>query len=486
MPKGYYPEALWNYTPILKAVPPPQIQSVTEAPLVCVQFSAALVPYVAGVLELFRWTDKFQGTQAQKETAVGIFQDLIVLLTEGNCPDCPENPMPSSFRFTETCGLEYSNDNGLTWEPVAGWSTFADACFVGPQGPAGPQGPQGEQGLPGEQGPAGMDGEDALCCGTVPDLDPQAPDFNEQACGSVQYMTDKFIAVFDNVLAQVEQATSIADAISKVFEAIPGIGWSGGPLADAVISIWEAGTIEAAQVWFDANKQDDYMCAWYCLILEHQGLPDDANTLHKTYTNPLWGLSDTFMWAFIGSITEAISMATWRQWAYIGSLEPSAQCAAICPDCLTWTYTLDLTTTDPATDGWTVNHGSWINGVGLRDSSGAYGYRHDVWGSEAYGSRVQIARLASADCTVATVKYTYAAINPDNATGTETLLESYRDSENSGVSPYQVNPNAPLVQNDTIRLTVGSGYSGVQYPTPPEVTLTAIEITGTGINPFEV
>lgn len=147
MPRGWYPYALTNYSPLLTSVPTPEISSATQAPLICVQMSAALVPYIIGALELYRWRDKFRGDSAQVDTALGVMQDLIAILTEGN--NCGEGDMPTSFRFTSDCGLEYTNDNGTNWIAVPGWSEFAATCFQGPQGP---QGETGATGLPGADG----------------------------------------------------------------------------------------------------------------------------------------------------------------------------------------------------------------------------------------------------------------------------------------------------------------------------------------------
>lgn len=51
------------------------------------------------------------------------------------------------FQFTDTCGLQYSVDGGVTWIDVPGWSTFAPSCFTGPAGPAGPAGTNGTNGV---------------------------------------------------------------------------------------------------------------------------------------------------------------------------------------------------------------------------------------------------------------------------------------------------------------------------------------------------
>ena len=145
MPRGWYPEALWNYTPLLTSAPTPDISSATDAPLICVHMSAALVPYIIGALELYRWRDKWQGSDAQVATALGVMQDLITILTEGdNCG----GDMPTNFRFTSDCGLEYTNDSGTSWTAVPGWTDFATICFQGPAGATGAPGADGADGQP--------------------------------------------------------------------------------------------------------------------------------------------------------------------------------------------------------------------------------------------------------------------------------------------------------------------------------------------------
>lgn len=233
MPRPYYPLALWNYTPVLNAMPALPINSATEAPLVCVQFSAALVPYVLGLLEIYRWSDKFKGTQEEVNKSLGIIQDFIVLLTEGNCPDCPENPMPTVWKFTAECGLEYSNDNGGTWNSVPGWSSFAEACFKGDQGESGPVGPVG---------PVGPSGEDCECTDPVP-VQPPVPVGEDRcvtACNIAFGLGDYFYQQFEDKLdwleAAFEATTILTDLAGDFIEAFPVLG----ALVDAVINFIES------------------------------------------------------------------------------------------------------------------------------------------------------------------------------------------------------------------------------------------------------
>lgn len=116
MPRSYKPiQLIWNYTPVLKPMPASDLpQSVDEEPAVCVRLSNKLVPYLLGLLEMYRWEDKLTGTPQEVIDGLGLFQDLLVVLTEGNCTGdnmafkLRQNPLNS-------CQLQQSTDGGQTW-----------------------------------------------------------------------------------------------------------------------------------------------------------------------------------------------------------------------------------------------------------------------------------------------------------------------------------------------------------------------------------
>lgn len=113
-PFRYTPWMLDNYTPVLRAMPALEITDVMEAPLVCVTFSAALVPYLLGLLEIYRWPDKFSGTPQQIAASLGIVQDLMAILMEGNC-------VSTGFDVRwNGCTLQKTLDGGETWLDVGG------------------------------------------------------------------------------------------------------------------------------------------------------------------------------------------------------------------------------------------------------------------------------------------------------------------------------------------------------------------------------
>lgn len=125
--RPYHPLALHNYTPVLRSMPADEMPaSLTEAPTVCLEISEKLVPYVLGLLEIYRWPDKLSGTAEQVESALGVFQDLMYALMTGNCL-----PMVRDIRIN-SCNLEVTYD-GESWIAIGSLSE----CATGEQGPPG-------------------------------------------------------------------------------------------------------------------------------------------------------------------------------------------------------------------------------------------------------------------------------------------------------------------------------------------------------------
>lgn len=63
------------------------------------------------------------------------------------CGEGVQGIMPQPmFRFTETCGLEVSVNEGASYQPVPGWDTYAQTCFKGDPGTNGIDGIDGIDG----------------------------------------------------------------------------------------------------------------------------------------------------------------------------------------------------------------------------------------------------------------------------------------------------------------------------------------------------
>lgn len=86
----YLPHLITNYTPVLRPKPVPDLETAHDEPLVCVEFSAALVPYLLGLLEIYRWPDRFRGSAEDKERGTAIFAELMCILSEAGMCCCDE------------------------------------------------------------------------------------------------------------------------------------------------------------------------------------------------------------------------------------------------------------------------------------------------------------------------------------------------------------------------------------------------------------
>lgn len=123
----------------VQPVPVPA-SAADAAPEICVRFSKAWVPVVCGALQQMVQTKAWDTTDpAILENALSGALDLISAIS--NAPEC----VPVRFRLN-ACVLQFSEDNGVSWSDVEGWSTYAPGCFTGPAGPAGPVGPVGPAG----------------------------------------------------------------------------------------------------------------------------------------------------------------------------------------------------------------------------------------------------------------------------------------------------------------------------------------------------
>jgi len=129
-----FPELLFPYSPVAKPMPPPPIQDVCEGDLLCVSFSCALVPYLLGLLEVYRYKDSFTGTDEEKTIAVGVMRQLMEVLAMSGCGCNDPIGIAIIHRINpETGQLEASSDGGETWFPDP-QSPYAQATQAPPLG----------------------------------------------------------------------------------------------------------------------------------------------------------------------------------------------------------------------------------------------------------------------------------------------------------------------------------------------------------------
>lgn len=81
----YIPYAMTNYTPVLTPKPVPNIGDITEGEQVCVSFSKTLVPHLLGLLETYKWLDKWQGTEEDQKRGVQLAEQLQQAIMLGEC-----------------------------------------------------------------------------------------------------------------------------------------------------------------------------------------------------------------------------------------------------------------------------------------------------------------------------------------------------------------------------------------------------------------
>jgi len=110
-----FPELLYPYSPVAKPMPVPPVQDVCEGDRVTVTFSCTLVPYLLGLLELYRYKDSFIGTNEEKTVAVGVFAGLMRELAMSPC-GCDDDKVVIKRINPETGQVEISDDGGVTWE----------------------------------------------------------------------------------------------------------------------------------------------------------------------------------------------------------------------------------------------------------------------------------------------------------------------------------------------------------------------------------
>jgi hypothetical protein len=214
---------------------------IFDAPYACVHINYAWVSHIIGVLETLLDLDSWQGTDEAQYLAKQEIEKLLAMLDTA----CPEEEIVTAFRFNALCGMEYSNDNGETWNPVPGWSEFAEACFTGPTGDTGPTGPPGATGPTGPEGPPGDDCD----CSIVPtqppipaDPDPAMRDL--QACAIARGVGSWLYNTFNDALlvivAGVEAAKIIEGIVSDLIDAIPVLGGVVDALLDFATNVVSA------------------------------------------------------------------------------------------------------------------------------------------------------------------------------------------------------------------------------------------------------
>lgn len=128
------PDPLWlyPYSPVAKPFPVPEITDICEGHTTRVTLNCALIPYILGALEVWRWEDSFVGTDEQKRIARGLFLDTmgVIAMAARDC-GCEDKPPPMRRVDPETGYPQQSNDGGTTWQDTPD-SVYANATLAKP------------------------------------------------------------------------------------------------------------------------------------------------------------------------------------------------------------------------------------------------------------------------------------------------------------------------------------------------------------------
>ena len=230
-----------NYSPVIRPMPPIPIDTVCDAPLVCVSFSAAFIPYLLGLLEIYRWEESFSSEQ---EKSAGLFRDLMEELAMSCGCDCNVSVVVQT-RITLTGRLEISTDGGETWKPDPN-----DPINSIPLLP-----PPVTSGVSANKCDAASNGKQHI----------------QDLIAGISANLDTALSVFDLAVSIAGLALEIAIVIITGGEA----AWELAPQIIALVGlIWSGARalFELGKTGFDAywttDETDKILCALYCSIGE--------------------------------------------------------------------------------------------------------------------------------------------------------------------------------------------------------------------------
>lgn len=260
----YFPYALTNYTPVMRPMPVPGIQAYDECPAVCVRISEKLIPYLLGLLEIYRWKDKFEGSEEEVNTALGVIQDLMAALMEACVCCCDPTPTNRKTRYHPDTGkLQYSDDDGLTWTDAP---TSDDPRFSSPVMPP------------------------------PPDL---AAEGDDRKCQMAHNATTFYKSLVDDQIAAANAGANLLSLLTALISVI-GFILSGGTapilLMVAVQAIASLGGA-AVSAAMTAQVYEDLKCILFCHIPD-DGIITEAvwQAVKADINQQFTGVAQTIMW----------------------------------------------------------------------------------------------------------------------------------------------------------------------------------------------
>lgn len=284
------------------------------------EYRAAFFGAITTLTKWFNWERTGDRSGA---IASGYWKEILKDVQFGNCEG---DTMPTEFRFTEACGLEYSN--GSTWTPVPGWGEFAATCFTGPPG------------ADGEQGPPGQDC-DCSGAGNGSEVPEPEPEVFGKTCDIASYIANQIRSDYleitaDYILNVVDQGQNslewMNDAINRfsIEHALVAVFVSWVNMIDA----------QANTTFYDfvntSEFLDAFRCTLYCAMDGDPSItPSTIATWKESMETDYPGSGTSAILRYM----ETINLGDYRLYAYLGSQTTGADCTQCdCCEGNTWVW----------------------------------------------------------------------------------------------------------------------------------------------------
>lgn len=255
---------------------------------------------------------------------------------------------------------------------------LTDCAVPGPQGETGPAGPAGATGATGAQGATGATGAQGEpgepgspgepgVCEDCPTFEPTPIPDTDVACGMAKYLVAWNDDRFDDLLAMLDTAVDLTEALSNVSLLFPGSGIVVKLVMDAITAVFGT-AVSALRSDVASTLLEDWQCDLWCLLQTE--VAADAVTV-KT-----WATGRRIIETSLGAdlwlnLLYGFTDAEINQRLFVGSTAPSNECATLCDPCeQTGCLVYDFTISD---HGWLPIGGTteWVAGVGWRKAANA-------------------------------------------------------------------------------------------------------------------
>lgn len=482
--------AIWNYTPVMRPMPVPGISSLLEGELVCVTFSKALVPYLIGLLEIYRWSDKFSGSDEEKATAIKVFHDLIVALTEGNCMRLRQNP-------ANPCQLQQSWDGGTTWslafdyslcrsqssDPYVtryvtsqqwqDWRNTTNLTQINQYAPVTTW-----VSAPGDTPQLTIARDQALCIA--------CQDFGVMALAAVKAVKEQNAAdqgaILTAVLGVLAALTAAGVIVASAGTATPVILAIGAAIAPALFNV--IGAIDTAQLT-NANGKKIGCCLYDYLKDKSVSLSEFQAAAAAVCPDVPPGVHDVVS-LLLNNDAERARDQYHSFISLLGSYVGAGLVSAL-PDCLCdeWCYTFDFTQND---GGWSLIPGAEFgeySGGAWRSTSGIE--------SALYGNRGTYIQRTFTQTMVTEITFEFAftsgLLGSGQAANAITVVVNTsdgfirRDNPPSGFQTITLS-GARLINSVQFIARTGIAPSGEMFDPGGECVVSKVIMRGTGDNPF--